>query len=43
MYFERKEIQIGKTANGFTEIINYLNFNENSAFLVKGAFNLISE
>ena len=41
--FDRKEIQVGKTANGFTEIKNAEDFNENSEFLVKGAFNLINE
>ncbi|MFO8147136.1 MAG: efflux RND transporter periplasmic adaptor subunit [Gillisia sp.] len=41
--FDRKEIQVGKTANGFTEIKNAGDFNENSEFLVKGAFNLINE
>lgn len=41
--FERREIQIGKTANGFTEIKNADDFTENSEFLVKGAFNLIKE
>lgn len=41
--FDRKEIQVGRTANGFTEIKNAKDFNENSEFLVKGAFNLINE
>ena len=41
--FDRKEIQVGRTANGFTEIKNAGDFNENSEFLVKGAFNLINE
>lgn len=41
--FDRKEIQVGKTANGFTEIKNAGDFNENFEFLVKGAFNLINE
>ena len=41
--FDRKEVQVGRTANGFTEIKNAEDFNENSEFLVKGAFNLIHE
>ncbi len=41
--FDRKQIQVGKTVNGFTEIKNAGDFNENSQFLVKGAFNLINE
>lgn len=41
--FDRKEIQVGRTANGFTEIKNAADFDENSEFLVKGAFNLINE
>jgi cobalt-zinc-cadmium efflux system membrane fusion protein len=41
--FDRKEIQVGKTANGFTEIKKPGEFNKNSEFLVKGAFNLIKE
>jgi len=41
--FDKKEIQIGKTANGFTEIKKPGDFNKNSEFLVKGAFNLINE
>ncbi len=41
--FDRKEIQIGRTAKGFTQIKNAEDFNENSEFLVSGAFNLINE
>jgi cobalt-zinc-cadmium efflux system membrane fusion protein len=41
--FDRKEIQVGKTANGYTEIKNAEDFNKNSEFLIKGAFNLINE
>lgn len=43
MKFDRKEVQIGKTANGFTEIKNAGDFKEDAEFLVKGAFNLINE
>lgn len=41
--FDRKEIQVGKTANGYTEIKNAEDFNKNSEFLINGAFNLINE
>jgi cobalt-zinc-cadmium efflux system membrane fusion protein len=41
--FDRMEIQVGETANGFTEIKKPGDFNKNSEFLVKGAFNLINE
>ena len=41
--FDEKEIQVGRTANGYTEIKNAEDFNKNSEFLVKGAFNLINE
>ena len=41
--FERRFVKIGETKNGFVEILNAHDFNEKSEFLVKGAFNLISE
>ncbi|MFA7272883.1 MAG: efflux RND transporter periplasmic adaptor subunit [Crocinitomicaceae bacterium] len=41
--FERKEVQIGESNEKFIEILNTSDFNENSNFLIKGAFNLINE
>lgn len=43
IHFDRVEIEVGRTANGYTQIKNAEDFNENSEFLVKGAFNLINE
>ncbi|MCB0666770.1 MAG: efflux RND transporter periplasmic adaptor subunit, partial [Saprospiraceae bacterium] len=39
--FEEKLVQIGATHNGYVEILNSEEFDQNSQFLVKGAFNLI--
>lgn len=41
--FDIKEIRVGRTENGYTEIKNAEDFKENSKFLIKGAFNLIKE
>jgi cobalt-zinc-cadmium efflux system membrane fusion protein len=39
--FSRKEVIIGASYNGFTMIKNAADFDENDAFMIKGAFNLI--
>lgn len=41
--FEEKLVQIGASDNGYVEILNSEDFDENHQFLVKGAFNLIKE
>lgn len=41
--FTRKEVEIGVSNNGTTEILNDSDFNADDQFLVKGAFNLITE
>lgn len=41
--FVKKEIKTGSTGNGYTEILNSIDFGENTEFLIKGAFNLITE
>ena len=41
--FDQKEVTIGSSFNGYTRIKNINDFTENDEFLVKGAFNLISE
>jgi cobalt-zinc-cadmium efflux system membrane fusion protein len=41
--FEKKEVQIGSSDNGFTEILNGQDFANDAQFLTKGAFNLITE
>ena len=41
--FKRMPVKIGATDNGFVQIINAEDFNSNTEFLTKGAFNLISE
>jgi cobalt-zinc-cadmium efflux system membrane fusion protein len=40
---EQTEISAGESNDGFVEILNPQDFNENTQFLVKGAFNLITE
>ena len=41
--FEEKLVKIGATSDGYIEILNTEDFDENNQFLVKGAFNLIKE
>lgn len=41
--FKRMPVKIGATDNGFVQIINADDFDSNTEFLTKGAFNLISE
>lgn len=41
--FKRIPVKIGATDNGFVQIINADDFDSNTEFLTKGAFNLISE
>lgn len=41
--FIKKKIDIGKTNGGYVQILNTQEFNEQTDFLVDGAFNLISE
>jgi hypothetical protein len=38
---EQKEVAIGNSFNGYTEIKNTTDFTESDQFLTKGAFNLI--
>lgn len=41
--FEQKEVTVGAANEDHIEILNASDFNESSEFLVKGAFNLITE
>lgn len=41
--FTRKLVKIGAINNGFTQILNATDFEPNTEFLTKGAFNLITE
>jgi cobalt-zinc-cadmium efflux system membrane fusion protein len=41
--FKRVLVKIGATNNGFTQILNTSDFDPNTEFLTKGAFNLITE
>ncbi|NCO64432.1 MAG: efflux RND transporter periplasmic adaptor subunit [Flavobacteriales bacterium] len=41
--FKKVILKVGKTSNGFIEILNAQEFSPNTEFLTKGAFNLISE
>ncbi|MDA0195726.1 MAG: efflux RND transporter periplasmic adaptor subunit [Bacteroidetes bacterium] len=41
--FEKAEVRVGKTDQGFVQIINHEDFGEDSEFLAEGAFNLIQE
>ncbi len=41
--FVQKEVKTGTSNNGYVEILNAEDFNENTAFLTIGAFNLITE
>ena len=41
--FKRVLVKIGTTNNGFTQILNATDFEPNTEFLIKGAFNLITE
>lgn len=41
--FKRMPVKIGATDNGFVQIINADDFDSDTEFLTKGAFNLISE
>jgi cobalt-zinc-cadmium efflux system membrane fusion protein len=41
--FKRMPVKIGATDNGFVQILNASDFDPNTEFLTKGAFNLISE
>jgi cobalt-zinc-cadmium efflux system membrane fusion protein len=39
----KKEVKAGQTNDGFVEILNPQDFEDNTQFLISGAFNLISE
>lgn len=41
--FKRMPVKIGATDNGYVQILNAEDFDANTEFLTKGAFNLISE
>ncbi|SDE45387.1 membrane fusion protein, cobalt-zinc-cadmium efflux system [Pricia antarctica] len=41
--FKRVLVQVGTTNNGFTQILNAADFEPNTEFLTRGAFNLITE
>lgn len=41
--FEKVEVQIGNTSDGFTQIINTTAFSDTDSFLTKGAFDLLGE
>ena len=41
--FEKREVVIGQSKNGYSEILNSSDFAGDDEFLVKGAFNLITE
>ncbi|MRX62875.1 efflux RND transporter periplasmic adaptor subunit [Maribacter luteus] len=41
--FKRVLVKIGATNNGFTQILNTADFKPDTEFLIKGAFNLITE
>lgn len=41
--FERKEVETGSSYKGYIEIFNTKDFSDESKFLIKGAFNLITE
>ena len=43
LVFERKPVRIGVTKDGYTSILNHEDFDQNSEFLIEGAFNLILE
>lgn len=43
LHFERKEVRVGQTKNGFIEILNEDTFTKQRVFLTNGAFNLIQE
>jgi cobalt-zinc-cadmium efflux system membrane fusion protein len=41
--FEKREVKIGSIDNGFIEVLNVNEFDNNATFLINGAFNLITE
>ena len=41
--YKKVPVQIGKTSNGYTQILNVADFNPEAEFLTKGAFNLVVE
>ncbi|MFC2126833.1 efflux RND transporter periplasmic adaptor subunit [Bacteroidota bacterium] len=41
--FQKREIKAGESSNGLVVILNHEDFNKNTQFLTKGAFNLITE
>ncbi len=41
--FSKQEVKTGAANNGFVEIVNFQEFKDNTEFLVKGAFNIITE
>lgn len=41
MVFEKKAVNIGASANGWTEILSAMDFEPDAVFLTKGAFNMI--
>ncbi len=41
--FEKKLVKVGMNSNGYIQIINETDFKDSDKFLVKGAFNLITE
>lgn len=40
---QKREVQSGESSNGYVEVLNQKDFDENTQFLIKGAFNLIAE
>ncbi|GAB2990011.1 efflux RND transporter periplasmic adaptor subunit [Cyclobacterium sediminis] len=42
-FFSKKEVKTGLSNDGNVEILNHTDFSKNTQFLVKGAFNLITE
>jgi len=41
--FEQREVIVGKTSDGFVQILNAKDFTEGTEFLTKGAFNLMND
>jgi len=41
--FKKVKIKVGASSDGHTQILNLSDFNETTEFLVKGAFDLITE
>ncbi len=43
MIFEKRQVVVGASSGGFTEIQNHQDFEEGTEFMTRGAFNLITE